>query len=390
MNRLFFILICISALLNCSSEKKNSNKCYETICTSGQVKCSSNYLAICAADGKKWNMTFCGKNSFCENGECRKRVCTPPGSSSCKTIDKFEQCSEDGSVKNVISCEKEMKCAGGICVTKECSSGDKTCGFESVLECDTSKGGYFETKCNTPDETGKFCDEKSPSCVKKLCEPEKAECFGAFASRVCNIYGTAFTETQCAWDEECVEGFCQKKSCKPVSEEAETAEVVSDKIEDAAAEPEELIYEFISELEIQEMEEPLVAKMNLDGTEINFTTSKDANFVVKDMDLMINLYKGTKSLEIHVQGLAEGQVDEFSCEDTSSYNTFMWWREGKYPQGVCKDYDYTTLSCTVTLDEFGAVGGHVKGTFSGVLMDCQDPDDQKTITDGVFNVIRKL
>lgn len=406
LRALFVVALFIT---NCSSSKgAKETPLPETICNPSETKCFGNYVGTCKQDGKGWAFAPCFPNHYCKeisgSAICDVRACTPPGSARCSPDRRTAyKCSADGSTEIPTQCKEGEECWGGECRPVPCDAGDQYCVYDGEVTC--TGGGWEESKCSKNEKEKKACGCggqeticAGSKCIVQICTPEETVCDNATRSKTCNLTGTQWIFTECTKDSECREGFCQKKVANP-------PEPVPEVIE---PEPKE---EVIEDLPPQEPKEDLpkpevitpgVNKANVNGVEVKFWQLADANWVSADQRLMINLYSkkvdgvpgvpdgSSHKLEIRIVGIEEGQVGTFTCEGIEGAAVEFWYRWGKYQQGEkCKDFDYQGAKCTVTLEEFGPVGGKVKGTFdNAVLIDCMQDGTQIEITDGVFEVIR--
>lgn len=363
-------------LLGCTSGGgKGEVKCIDKLCDQGSVKCFGNYQAACSDDGRKWILTPCGQSNYCSAGICLPRACALPGKKKCLSKEEVSVCSEDGATMSSFICLPGEVCVAGECRSDKCDEGDGFCNFDVSVKCEA--GHWVEVPC----PEGNACQKDGSDCAKKVCAPEEAKCEANF-SKVCSANGAFYSTTECKNDEHCLDGFCQKIVCPlPQDDLFEAGEVVEE-----IPEVEEV--EDILDIEIPELEPVTIAKATINGEEIVFNTYKDAIYKVEDARLQITLVKGTKTIELYVIGIEENQLGQFKCEE-STPETRIWYRFGKYPQGSpCKDFDYAATECLLVIDEFGPVGGYVKGSFSGSLADCIDPNDKMDLTDGLFTVKR--
>lgn len=386
--RLVTVVLAISVVFGaCNSD--NAFTPPETICQPGSTKCFGNYSATCSADGKAFELVFCGYAQYCDQGLCRPRGCTPIGKKTCADEETVIVCPENGVASYETKCASGTTCIAGECLSSPCDAGTVICAFDTKLTC--TGGGWDVEPC----PSGYVC--KGDECVKKVCQPEVAECSGEEFSGVCNIYGTDRIVTKCDLPKEhCLDGFCQPVVANPPSQQDVIEVVTPDVLDVPQAEAD--ITEIKEELPSPEITPPKENKALINGTEVKFILAHDANWVVADKMLMINLMsKRTEvegignymhNLEIRIIGVEEGQVGTFRCEDVSTYGVQFWYRYGKYQQGEkCKDFDYEGQTCTVVIAEWNAE--HVAGTFTDAhLVDCQQDGTFVSVTDGVFDVTR--
>jgi hypothetical protein len=386
--RILTVLAALAAALPSCSKDGGAFVAPETICTSGATKCFGNYSATCTDDGKAWDLVFCGAAQYCDDGQCRSRGCTPAGRNSCVDDGTQSRCPENGVASVQVKCAAGTSCQGGECLASPCDAGTVKCVYATRYTC--TGGGWTVEAC----PKDQACD--GDACVPTVCEPEAAQCSGEDYSGVCNANGTGRVVTACAKPKEhCLDGFCQPVVANPpVPDDAFEAagwdlppvEGLEDGVE---PEPRE-------DLPVSDLFTPGLNKATINGTTITFSLSHDANWVVNDKMLMINLISkkleiegiGTFShnLEIRLAGIEEGQVGTFKCEDAASYGVQFWYRYGKYQQGEkCKDFDYEGHVCTVVVTAWDA--DHVAGTFTDAeLVDCQQDGTTVTVTDGQFDV----
>lgn len=406
-NGMVLSCFCITAMalfVTCGSKSEGQssnqkNKCVETLpdCDKGPV-CVGRYVRTCSEDKKHYIYQYC-YGQTCQNGACNTAACLEPGKSECTGPDSLTKCLETMTQKAPLTCNESKTCVAGVCVPTSCNVGEKMCGWKAVLTCNDDKSSWTVEQC----EDDEFCDPDTVVCVAqdKFCldNPLGAYCLDLSTSMQCDYLGRA-VPFQCEGDEVCIEGFCQKRACgivyeKPESSDlADTADVLSDGADAEIGElilPETTIPDDLPPPDVPGPEPPKKAWVTINGGQfemekIKFTSNKKANYVWKDKDLQINMAKGVFVLEIHLANIEEGVVGSFSSEEPGSVNIWIWFNDGTTDQTQIQ-WKYQSSAYEVTLDEFGPVGGRVKGTFAGILED-QTGGPSLELIDGYFDIPR--
>jgi len=234
-----------------------------------------------------------------------------------------------------------------------------------------------------------------------VCTPEEAKCATDHVANICNLNGTDWSQTACLANEHCVDGFCFPIVANPPPEPVPDAVDKEDAWGQADV-PDVLTAEYLEELPSNDVIITGQNKAVINGSEVQFLQLHDADWLVADQLLMINLisekmddipFPGTKdvrhNLEIRLTGIAGGQMGNFTCGNPSPYSVQIWYRYGKYPQGdeQCKDFDYQATACLLTIEEFGVPVGKIIGSFDDVVMqDCKSDGTTVQITSGLFDV----
>jgi len=388
------VFMVMSVAVSCSSG--GGDPSYpDTICTPGAVMCFANYLGTCKESGKSWDMFRCGPIQYCDSGSCRTRACTPPGKNKCTDANNAVLCADNGSSKDTLSCGLEEKCFAGACLPVPCDAGNTICEFDSLVRC---TGGSWEVEACPPAQA---C--KDDTCTSLSCTPEEARCATEKVAILCSNNGTDWIQTQCTEMEHCVDGFCFPIVADPLPEPQPDAVEGKDSwgkfdLPDLAG------LEVMEDFPTQDAFTPGLNQALINGTEVKFTQMHDADWIAGDQMLMINLMSKKMdavpfpevederhNIEIRIKGIVDGQVGSFACEDASTYVVQVWYRYGKYPQGHedCNKFDYQAVSCAVVLEDFGGVGGRIKGTFDNVTLDdCMGDGTSVHIAGGVFDVER--
>ncbi|MBM3316645.1 MAG: hypothetical protein FJY75_02225 [Candidatus Eisenbacteria bacterium] len=83
-------------------------------------------------------------------------------------------------------------------------------------------------------------------------------------------------------------------------------------------------------------------------------------------------------------GMSWTLLFEFPGSGTGSFST----AGGATASLTLAPYWYEAETFTVTVSAYGGIGGAVKGTFSGTLVNIADDDDRKQVTNGTFTAER--
>lgn len=380
----------------------------ETICSPGATRCFGNYVGTCAESGKSWDLVFCGTTQYCDQAQCRTRACAP-GSAGCDGDLAGWTCDVNGASRIPFACKATgEQCIGGKCLPVPCGAGETECLADAIWTC--TGGGWESTPCAADEACA------NGACTRRICIPGEARCGNEKAAGTCNDSGTDWVPAYCGEHEVCTNGFCFEEVAQPPAPDAVADagdDVPAGDGEDAAGEAGDGgIEEPREDLPQIEAITPGVNKAVINGVEVKFLDFRSVNWILgqevqpgqvtpnllmitlhsKRVDVPGTLPDSRHMLEIRISGdsLLEGQTGTFRCEEVSDYTVEIWHRYGKYPQGEkCKDFDYEAETCLIVIEEFGPVGGRVKGTFTNAsLVDCQQDGTKVTITDGVFDIER--
>ena len=125
---------------------------------------------------------------------------------------------------------------------------------------------------------------------------------------------------------------------------------------------------------------------DFDGGQVTFTSTKEALYIFKDEDLQVVMAEGQYQLEVHLGGIDEGVVGQFTSDLPNPVSPWIWFNDGSaLPEGTL--WKYEAVAFQVTVDQFDPPDGRVIGLFSGTLEDLTG-GPQIELTDGYFNVPR--
>lgn len=118
----------------------NYAQCSYNQCQPGQVLCDGNYIKTCTANGDiPATGTDCGGESYCENGTCKPRVCTPY-EYFCQNSDIY-YCDDYGRAAYLAQdCSNGTICqaqgnGGATCITLPCEPDTTACVNNKVGTC---------------------------------------------------------------------------------------------------------------------------------------------------------------------------------------------------------------------------------------------------------------
>jgi hypothetical protein len=139
-------------------------------CEPGQVTCGNNHIVTCTEDHSWPNSGIdCGSEKYCDNAECKPRVCTP-NAYACKDGDIYYCDSFGGPLYLAETCSGETTChvANDIatCVPQPCAPGTAVCFRNKVGTCgaDGQSLSKVTDDCTT---AGNVCTIE-PQCAKTV------------------------------------------------------------------------------------------------------------------------------------------------------------------------------------------------------------------------------
>lgn len=384
MKYLFSIFL-LTLTVSCSKSGPGP-ACVDTLCAPGHSECMGNYQATCHADGRAWDLVFCGARRFCKNGACKKGVCEP-GKHFCDT-GRATVCNDTGTKLTTVRCPADRPCQYGFCMDRRCHEGDKICNNNEMLVC---ASGLWSTKqC----AEGESCNPETKACVKKICTPFQAVCSNDLTKSIaCNNNGSGYSTTTCKSNQTCKDGFCMKKLCAPVHDTV----IHEDLSMDAESMSTDTLKHDTADATYADTGIKMENRAEINGSPVAFTVKYESSYSPSEHKLRIALMGppagiGTRQEQVTIllTGIQENQTGQFNCQDQGSVSVTMYYKWGKYPStGDCAEFDYVATKCSVTISKFGMQQGLVTGTFSAPVMeDCKQDSTTSVIKNGVFNTIR--
>lgn len=402
MRNLAVLVVLLSGVMGCSSSNSDSTvACVEALEGCDEAVCEGNYVKRCSQDGIRYEYEACYPRT-CVSGVCQTAACDFPGQSRCDDDDPslVETCSDAMTQWSTRSCAQDTHCANGVCVPDSCNAGEKRCGMDSVLECDTEGSAWTATDC----EANQYCSDVQLACLEReafcMDNPLGAQCLDLVRRASCSPSGILEPE-DCRDGEVCVDGFCQAQVCGAayvlpedvVEDQTDTTEPA-----DVTGEASEVEEEDVIEWDLPPLTLPAKGWATLDGgpfenQKVEFTSAKTANYVVNDLDLQISMGMGVFFLEVHIVGVEEKMVGHYTSEDAETVQCMVLFNDGTQDPSVVQ-WKYASEVYDITLSTFEDVGGRVIGSFSGTLREQVaegEPASEVvvTVTDGYFDVPRK-
>jgi hypothetical protein len=378
----------------------SDDDCLETLCAPGETACRADghFAVTCEDGGKAWAIHACATGTYCTGGECVPTSCAP-GARVCAGASEYKTCDPLGSGFGPnTACDADLTCVFGECLKASCFAGEGGCGSASLISCSTSGAGWEQTPCGD-EEHCEQAEGKAPTCVTNMCKPFSRQCDGAASWRGCDAQGViAAASVACDGGESCLSGLCVPIVCEP-ADDADVA--ITDVIEDVEVDLHSLwdISETddadtaLADVEIPPLDPPDSGKLMLDGERFEFEMNLSAKYVANEeiLSIAMNELVGTLQyqLEILVRPIPEYSVGEWSSDDPSEVGVDIRLNDGTGEAGAGPDsWKYQSASYAVEINEFGPVGGRVKGSFSAILKDATGGPDL-TLTNGSFNIKRK-
>ncbi len=346
----------------------------DTLCTDGQRKCQGNALLTCASDGKSWKVANCGEAKFCSQGQgglgCQPVDCLP----NSKTCDdnKSMQCPADGQgdPSQVAFCVGPEHCIAGTCVKTACTSGDKLCGWKSLLSC--TGGSWSSQKCAADER----CDGGKKACVARTCEPTTIACKDGTTSQTCNADGSAWVATACKAGEVCHDGVCHAK-VKGKDDVADAGAKDSgggagdDAAGDAAdtggfidVQKDEFVFDPLDKLTIYKSTKAPIPEGTLP---FEYDISSAAYLSLEQM-VQVTGNQNLEKIEISCS-----PVEEFTTGSTNELE-LQWPKSSVLMNDGTNDprvaqFRYQAIEYTITIKEFPDIGGRLKGNFNATMAD---------------------
>lgn len=384
ITRALLLGFALAALATACGGEENAPKEVDSLCTDGQQKCFQNALLTCEPDGKAWKVAMCGESKSCGTGDagigCQAIVCAR-GSLSCDDK-KVLKCPDDGlsEATPVQTCKTAEHCVAGACVPTACTDGDKRCGWGTALAC--SGGAWSSTKCGADER----CD--AGACVKRECTPTAIACVDATHRKTCNIDGSAWDEAACASGQVCTDGYCHAKVKGSDTADAGTQDTATSN--DAGAtdggggfldvQKDEFVFEplDILTMKIGPSDPPTAETVEFEFVNSGWQTNEQRVLVSGDK----NLHK----VEIVVAPVEEYTTGDFSVLGGEAPNSGIFMNDGTHDQSTVQ-WRYQSLDYSISITEFGDVGGRIRGTFKGELGDAIEKG-KVLYVEGSFDVKR--
>lgn len=345
--------------------------------------CLENYLRSCDASGTSYLYEQC-YGRVCRTGSCVTAACSTPGESTCVDTLTRRVCSDDTSSIAEITCGKDQVCRSGACVDVPCVTGTKACGWNSVLTCDEFGENWEAERCGT----AQYCDPETTKC-RKINEFCVNNALGRRCNTTSSLFlcqpGGSFTTETCPQNEICLDGFCQERLCgvsygEDTSKETDTVtgkDTVpgKDTVEDIAAP--EISFDTITFDNIPGIDTPFEklpeASVNINGASfvnehVDFQADSKALYLYSKKMLQIKMTRDTYIVEILLEDIEIGTLAAYSISRPSNTIVKILFNDGTELSEEVQ-WKYVSRNYWVILEEFGDVGGRVRGTFAGILED---------------------
>jgi len=384
------------ALLACSG---GGNSCVDTICTAGEKACQAegHLQGTCADDGRSWELKACPDGTYCSGGSCVPTVCTP-SQRVCYDPTAWQQCDDLGTGLGASTpCPEDTGCVHGVCLSEPCFAGKSACNGAKLITCSTAGGGWVADDCGP----GRHCvqpEGAAATCQDDLCVPFSRQCEGTEGYQACLADGTAWADpVACEGGQACHNGLCTDKLCQVVQPEPDVVDVAPEATVDTTpGGDDDALAPLDTGLEVEDLpplEVPDTGSAVINGTVVYFTMSLSGKYVAAEERVLVSMNElvGVKlyQMEVHIIPVAEFTVGEWSSADPSEVAAEIRLNDGTGDPGEGPDsYKYKATEYTVALDQFDAVGGRLKGTFSGKLQS-KDGTETLNVTEGKFDVKRK-
>lgn len=375
-------LLCLG-LSGCSEDAATTPGPVATFCQEGSVVCVGNATATCIESGKAYGVASCGESKYCAGGKCQAVICEK-GKRSCSG-NTVMACPDNGAADATAAqtCGGSTVCKAGVCVPASCTDGAKSCGWKTLLEC---KGGtYKETACGT----GQVCNAASPKCVARQCVPGARQCLTSTAAQACNATGTAWVGQSCAAGQGCYDGVCHSLVVgkDPDSPDASTGKdvtagdgtVQTDTPTTLDVPKKDIDWEPLDLFEVTISQTP-----DTTGQKIKFGFA-GANYLSTIQMLQITGDEGLNKLELQIAKVDEYITGTFTMVGGEAPEANVLMNDGSNDQATLQ-WLYQASDYTIQIDEFGAPGGRVKGSFTAELTNALD--NSLIYLNGSFDVAR--
>ncbi|MSP90956.1 MAG: hypothetical protein EXR79_04000 [Myxococcales bacterium] len=381
-----------------------------TACAPGKAKCHGNYEGRCAADGKAWELKFCGESAYCSEGAgtCQLVVCQK-SKRSCSKDGKVIECTSDGSSESApAACDAGKTCVGGACVVSACKMGEAACGWNALVTC---KAGKFEA-VNCP--AGQFCDPAKKACAAQVCKPTAQGCKTKDALQVCKPDGSAWVEQACAAGQGCYNvAAVQAAVCQTLlKDKAPDGAADAGPTDGGAHDGATVVDTAPAAQDTGTVNTDAPAFLDFGKKEVvleqadllKFTLSKTPKPGPEAQDLKFSIasatYLGTLSMlqitgslglynfEMQIAKVEEFEEGEYTTGGETGDKSLLLLNDGTNDQ-TRQQWKWQSSDYTIKVNKFEDKNGRVKGTFSGQMADTANKANKIFVLDGVFDVERK-
>jgi hypothetical protein len=360
----------------------------DSFCIDGEQKCFQNALLTCKDEGKAWKVAGCGASKSCGDGDagvaCLALVCAR-GSLSCDDK-KILKCPDNGlsEASPIATCKAGEHCSFGACVPSACTDGDKRCGWNAALNC--KLGSWTSQKC----ASGERCD--AGSCVPQTCVPTAMDCEGDSKRRTCKIDGSGWVVSDCASGQQCDDGVCHPKIKGAAAKDTSGAATDAGTTDSGAADSgggfidivkDEFVFDPLDVMTLfQSKVEPIPEGSK--PVEFEFVS---ATWLSGGQTLQISGDKDLHKLEITIAPVEEYTTGSFSDLGGEAPDSAITMNDGTL-SGTNVQWRYQALEYSISITEFGDVGGRVKGNYKATLGDALDNGKTTIYVEGSFDVKR--
>ncbi len=383
LRRLLAILPVLALVLSAACTKTTTPTAVDTLCADGTFICIGNVSAACAPGGKAYVTTQCGVDKFCNatTGKCEATVCEK-GSSKCAGSDSSEICSADGSTKTVKPCLATESCLAGFCVSKSCGGTSQKCAWNAVLTC--SSKAWAKTDC----KSGEMCDPATFKCVARACDGSYTQCKDESTAAHCSPAGDAWVEQACGAGNGCYDGVCHAQVNGSTVEDTGNGSTDGDAMSMDDTKDGKTLLELPPkdiQLDAPDKFEVVVSESATapDGAVPLSFSNASAAWLDSLGTLQITGAEGTTKVEIQVAKIDEFATGTFTAVGQEAPDSIVGYSDGT---GAPGKFQYQAADYTITVDEFGDVGGRIKGSFSAQVAD--EGGKKLWLLDGKFDIKR--
>lgn len=385
-SRLLTALI-FSVLLGACGTSATTPGPVDKFCTDGKVTCIGNVLATCVG-GTAYQTSSCGENKYCSAGACQEIRCEK-GSLSCNGPDVM-QCPSNGSTDpgKIKTCENG--CSKGTCLPASCKDGDTLCGWRTVLTC--SGGSWKPTPC----ASGQLCQVsgKVAACVARTCTPDSVQCKSKDVAQVCSTAGDKYADKACGAGNGCFDGVCHAQVKGQESDASTTPDTTQATDTPTSGKDtshgtldvggKDVVLEQLDILTVKVSEK---ADPGSGVAPVEFELAS-ATWNAGLQMLQLTGTSGLNKIEIQLAKVDEFSTGSFTAAGGEAPDSNIFYNDGSATDPKTQ-WKYGAADYTITIDEFGAPGGRVKGTFSATMADTEVQGKKIYFVDGVFDIARK-
>ena len=143
----------------------------ETECQEESRRCEDDRQPQRCNESGRWvDVTACGPNEVCQDGECALPVICEPATSRCRDETTLEVCNDLGFAWEPTTCTGTCRETDGVaaCDNVVCIPGERTCnGDQLAVECTADGTRYDVVERCRGERTGRQCDrgECVPLCI---------------------------------------------------------------------------------------------------------------------------------------------------------------------------------------------------------------------------------